>query len=317
MEIAARAAELEQQRAELYQLKADVEEHHVVLKIQRDRLETERSELGELRASVVAEEARIAELATHIDSKAAALESADQERAQAGAHLAQQLAALAERERELKRERAASELVREEQEERFVSRENALRELDGATLRRQQEVAQQVVALKGSEAELQRERGRLGELSETLAQRETAFVKKLEAREKMLANGESALAAWEGRLREQSDRLERERAGHGHASQEAFALLAELEQREARVSDRETRLVDAEDGVASRSGELGKSWEELKLREARLLADLELREDKLEARERNLGEREELMEFRERDLTAYVGQLQDRLGEVA
>ncbi|MES1247714.1 MAG: hypothetical protein ABUS54_08580, partial [Actinomycetota bacterium] len=60
-----------------------------------------------------------------------------------------------------------------------------------------------------------------------------------------------------------------------------------------------------------------KSWEELKLREARLLADVELREDKLEARERNLTEREELMEFRERDLTAYVGQLQDRLGEVA
>jgi uncharacterized protein (DUF3084 family) len=173
------------------------------------------------------------------------------------------------------------------------------------------------VALKGTEAEIERERTRLQELAEQVAQREAQLEKKFDAREKMLANGETALASWEARLREQSERMERERAGHGHASQEAFALLAELEQREARVSDRESKLIDAEDSIAARSGELTKSWEELRVREARLLADVELREDKLEAREKNLAEREELIEFRERDLTAYVGQLQDRLGEVA
>ena len=56
---------------------------------------------------------------------------------------------------------------------------------------------------------------------------------------------------------------------------------------------------------------------ELRLREARLLADVELREDKLDQRERNISEREELIEFRERDLTAYVGELQGRLSDVA
>jgi DNA repair exonuclease SbcCD ATPase subunit len=314
-DLAVRAAELEQQVAELAQLRSDIEEQQVVLKIQRDQFEAERGELAEMRATIVAEEARVTELASHIDSRSVQLESADQERAQAGAHLAQQLAGLAERERELKRERAAIEQVREEQEARFLARENALRELDGSTLKRQQSIAQREVALKGASAELERERGRVQELADGLSQREATLTKKLEARERMLTNGEGALAAWEARLREQSERLERERSGHGHASQEAFALLAELEQREARLGERETRLLDAEDGLAARSVELTKAMEEIRVREARLFADVELREDKLEARERNIAEREELIEFRERDVREYVGQIQGVLGE--
>ena len=314
-DLAVRATELEQQVAELTQLRADVEEQQLVLKIQREQFEAERTELAEARATIVAEEARVTELASHIDSRRGELESADEERAQASAHLAQQLAAIAERERELKRERAAIDQVREEQEQRFVARENALRELDGAILARQQSVAQREVALSGAAAEVQRERARVEELLGGVAQRETMLTKKLDARERMLTNGEGALKAWEARLREQSERLERERAGHGNASQEAFALLAELEQREARLGDRESRLLDAEDAVAARSGELTKAKEELRIREARLLADVELREDKLDARERNIGEREELIEFRERDVREYVGQIQGVLGE--
>ena len=205
--------------------------------------------------------------------------------------------------------------MREEQEARFVARENALRELDNATLSRQQSVAQREVALSGAAAELERERARVQELLDGVAQRELAMTKKLDARERMLTNGEGALAAWEARLREQSERLERERAGHGHASQEAFALLAELEQREARLVEREGRLLDSEDALAARSGEIAKAQEELRIREARLFADIELREDKLEARERNIAEREELIEFRERDVREYVGQIQAVLGE--
>lgn len=314
-ELAARSTELEQELARLAQLKSDVEEQQLVLKIQRDQFEAERAELAEARATIVAEEARVTELASHIDSRSVELESADQERAQAGAHLAQQLAALAERERELKRERAAIDTVRQEQEARFLARENALRELDAATLRRQQQVAGREVALTGIAAEVERERARLRERDEELASRETTLEKKLEAREKMLANGESALAAWEQRLREQAERLDRERNGHSHASQEAFALLAELEQREQRVGDRESRLLEAEERLTSRTGELAKAGEELRLREARLLADVELREDKLDVRERNIAEREELIEFRERDLRDYVSDIQGVLGE--
>ena len=51
------------------------------------------------------------------------------------------------------------------------------------------------------------------------------------------------------------------------------------------------------------------------MREARLLADVELREDKLDQREKNVAEREELITFRERDLTAYVGEIQGVLSE--
>jgi uncharacterized protein (DUF3084 family) len=131
----------------------------------------------------------------------------------------------------------------------------------------------------------------------------------------MLTNGENALTAWEARLREQAERLERERTGQGHASQEAFALLAELEQREARVAEREAKIFDAEVALGARSRELAREREELRIREARLLADIELREDKVEARDRNVAEREELIEFRERDLRDYVGQIQGVIGE--
>jgi uncharacterized protein (DUF3084 family) len=112
------------------------------------------------------------------------------------------------------------------------------------------------------------------------------------------------LKSWEARLREQAERLDRERNGHSHASQEAFALLAELEQREQRVGDRETKLLEAEERLTTRTGALAKTEEELRLRE-----------DKLEALERNNAEREELIGFRERDLTAYVCEIQGRLSE--
>jgi chromosome segregation ATPase len=184
-------------------------------------------------------------------------------------------------------------------------------------LRRQQSVAEREVGVTGLQAEMERERVRLQERAEAVATREATLEKQIGAREQMLANGEAALGAWEARLREQAERLERERNGHSHASQEAFALLAELEQREQRVSEREAKLFESEERYAERTGQLNRTEEELRLREARLLAEVELREDKLDALERNIAEREELIGFRERDLTAYVGELQGRLSDVA
>jgi hypothetical protein len=123
------------------------------------------------------------------------------------------------------------------------------------------------------------------------------------------------LAAWEARLREQAERLERERNGHSHASQEAFALLAELEQREQRVSERESKLFAAETRADERTAAAALAEDSLRVREAKMFAEVELREDKLDARERNIAEREELIGFRERDLNAYVGEIQGVLSE--
>jgi hypothetical protein len=148
-----------------------------------------------------------------------------------------------------------------------------------------------------------------------VAEREATLERRYDAREKMLANGEAALAAREARLREDAERIERERNGQGQVSQEAFALLAELEQREHRVQSREQRLLESEERIAERAGQLAQSDEELRLCEARLLAEVELREDRLEKRERDVAEREELIEFRERDVSAYVGELQERIND--
>ena len=148
----------------------------------------------------------------------------------------------------------------------------------------------------------------------------------------MLVNGEAALAAWEKRLREQSERMDRERAGHGQASQEAFQLLAELEQREQRVHEREAKLLEDErkltgamraqekqqgertlkfeSQLAERLAAYENQERELRVKEAGLAADHELREDKLDARETALAERERLLAERERDLTDYVSRLQ-------
>ena len=75
------------------------------------------------------------------------------------------------------------------------------------------------------------------------------------------------------------------------------------------------KLLQSEEVIAERTRQLAQADEDMRLREARLLAEVELREDKLEALERNIAEREELIGFRERDLTAYVGEIQGRLSE--
>jgi hypothetical protein len=314
-DLAVREAEVEQRGARADATQAELEERQVVLKIQLDQVEGERVELARMRTELVAEEARVSELATHVDSRAYELESVHQERAQAGAHLAQQLAGLAERERELKRERAALEAVRQDQENGFLAREESVRQLDTATRQRERTVSEREVGLRAAAAELEQQRVRLQERADEVAEREATIERRYDAREKMLSNGEAALAARETRLREDAERIERERNGQGQVSQEAFALLAELEQREQRVQSREQRIVEGEERLAERAGQLGQTDEELRLREAGLLAEIELREDRLEKRERDVSEREELIEFRERDVAAYVGELQGRLND--
>jgi hypothetical protein len=329
-DVAMREAEAERRAARL-------EERETELREELERTERERAEVARLREEVVAEEARIAELAKHMDARTEELASADGERAQAAAHVAQELAALAERERELKRERAALEEYRRESEKRVAAREEALKDLDGRLLGRERALAEREAAAQAAAAEQARERGRLQERVEAVATKGVSLAKQYDARERMLVNGEAALAAWEKRLREQSERLERERAGHGQASQEAFSLLAELEQREQSVRDREAKLVQAETKLAERmraqekqQGERSLAFEaqladrlakfeeeqaQLRVKEAGLAADHELREDKLDEREAALIERERLLAEREKDLTAYVSRLQGSIND--
>src|SRR5439155_8217713 len=99
-------------------------------------------------------------------------------------------------------------------------------------------------------------------------------------RERMLSEGEEALASSQQRLQAESERLEREVAGHGHAAQEAFALLAQLERREDAVKLRETELTheeeqlratrDLEHDLAEREQALGNRAAELEHRREEL-----------------------------------------------
>jgi chromosome segregation ATPase len=153
-------------------------------------------------------------------------------------------------------------------------------------------------------------------------------------------------------VRSQAERAERERAGHGRASQEAFALMAELERREDALKLREAELsktvaareadmrrTDERAQVVARSqadlstlqnelqrraevsekreldltqreSEVQQQSDELRLKEARLGAELELRADKLDQLAEELDERERRLTERERDLASYVGELQ-------
>jgi len=100
----------------------------------------------------------------------------------------------------------------------------------------------------------------------------------LQAREELLARGEAHVA---GLRRELDDR--RERAAQ--LEQELALAVAELEQRD----------------------------EALRLHEARLAADHELRGDQLDVWSAELAERERQLADRERDLAGYVGELQGTL----
>jgi hypothetical protein len=79
------------------------------LRDQLARAEQEHAALAARQTELVGEEARLAELSNQVESKVEALESADKEHAEASAELAKHLASIAEREKELKRERHALE----------------------------------------------------------------------------------------------------------------------------------------------------------------------------------------------------------------
>ena len=76
---------------------------------------------------------------------------------------------------------------------------------------------------------------------------------------------------------------------------------------------RRQRLDKMESTLQSRLRELEERESAIALREARIEADRDIREDKLEQRESELVELDARLERKQRDLAFYVGQLQGKV----
>ena len=255
------------------------------------------------------------ELSSHAETRVEQLEGVEQERASAAAEMARQLASVAERERGLKREQAAFDARQQEAESRVASREHTVRERDEAAGRRER-------AARDSEAEITRERNLLAarlqsldakeasfaEIERELDERKAALALELEEHARGVAEREVALQAWDDRLRSQSGLMERESRESGQASQEAFALLSELETREANLSRREAELLDAQTRLQAASSDSGA--DELATR--RRVKDLDEREAALVAKEAEINRRLASAAREERD-NDLVARLRDEL----
>src|SRR5207245_7445854 len=133
-----------------------------------------------------------------------------------------------------------------------------------------------------------------------LAERIEALERTAEEQSRIAAEREAALGALEERLRVQAERVEREREGTGQASQDAFALLAELDAREQGLARRETELLEAQarlqvdgagaDAVAAKLRELEERESALAMRETSADANSSIEElrEELQRREHEI-----------------------------
>lgn len=79
------------------------------------------------------------------------------------------------------------------------------------------------------------------------------------------------------------------------------------------IEHREKRLNDNETLIQGRLEDVGRREKELEAREVRINVDLQVRQDELDRRERELTELEEKLERKERELRVYVAQIQGGL----
>jgi DNA repair exonuclease SbcCD ATPase subunit len=267
-----------EREAELETWTGELREREQVLQRRADELEAEQHALVERHTEIVAEYARVQELSSHSQSRVEELETAERDRAEAAAEIAKQVAAMAERERELKRERAAFDARQQEAEARVTARELAVRERDVNVGQRERAVRDAETDLAGARARLdsratslQGTEERIAQEARDLRERQTAIEAALDDRMRVTAEGESALQAWEQRLRIEAERLQDERSEHGVTSQDAFALMSELEAREATLSKLEAELLEAQAHLqaAAEDPQRGRDLDE---REARLVA---------------------------------------------
>jgi len=269
----------------------------------------------ERHTEIVAEYARVQELSGHAESRVEELETAERDRAEAAAQIAKQVAEVAERERELKRERSAFAARQQEAEARVTARELAVRERDVSVSQKERELRDSETEAAGMRARLDaRERSlqtteeRLDQQGRELEERRIAVEAALDERTHAIADSDAALQAWEQRLRSEAERLLDERAEHGTTSQDAFALMAELESRELDLAKRETELHEAQARLQAVSDD-GNGDD---LHSRRRTKEIDERESALVAREAELNRRLAAAARDERD-NDLVGQLREEL----
>ena len=157
--------------------------------------------------------------------------------------------------------------------------------------------------MDGSVAE--RRRQRLVDAPVLLDEREAALV----AREAEL-NRKLASAAREDR---DNDLVERLRAELKKREDDVAAREQWFADSRERIDAREKRMQRSEQELAEQKAEIERLEDDLRLKFARLEADLELREDSLDERKRDVEERESRLDQREADLTQYVTSVQSQI----
>jgi len=93
----------------------------------------------------------------------------------------------------------------------------------------------------------------------------------------------------------------------------AEADLADVERRRRRLAAQEESLSERTHELRRLEAQVEERERALAEREAHIRLELDLREDELEGREQALADHEQRLTRKERELTAYVGQLQGRL----
>jgi chromosome segregation ATPase len=345
-----------EREAELEAWVSELQERELLLERKTEDLEREQHAVIERHTEIVAEYARVQELSGHAESRVEELETAERDRAEAAAQIAKQVAEVAERERELKRERSAFAARQQESEARVTARELAVRERDVSVGQKERELRDAETEAVGTRARLDaRERSlqateeRLEQQGRELEEHRVATELALDERTRALAETEAALQTWEQRLRTEAERLLDERNEHGTTSQDAFALMAELESRELDLAKRETELHESQARLQAVSDDANgddlisrRRMKEIDEREAALVAreaelnrqaaatarderdkdlvtqlreELKSREEDIAAREQFFAERRERIESRDALLTRREREIAERAAE--
>jgi O-antigen ligase/uncharacterized protein (DUF3084 family) len=238
--------------------------------------------------------------------------------AQDAAELAERASALDEREAALitaaqqARVRAA-EL--EEREQGLVERLETITARERGMARHAGELAQRASALDEREAAAAAAAAELGARAGELERREQGLVERLE----VVAERERELVEQAGELAQRASALDEREAADAAAAGELGARAAELERREQGLVERLEAVTARERELVEQAGELAQRASELDEREAAVAAaavELGARAAEFERREQGLVERLEAVAARERGMARHAGELAQRASEL-
>jgi chromosome segregation ATPase len=181
-----------------------------------------------------------------------------------------------------------------ERERRVAELRPVQERLDEALRRALVALEERTLQLAGKAGELRERTTNIVETEAELSERErlAAYRRdRLRSEQKLLAERERELAEAEG----------------------SYASAETLAQQTRWLEHREKRVADTEQLAQDRLEELGRREKDLEAREVRVGVDLQVRQEELERQERELGELEQRLARKERELQAYVAQLQGGL----